>query len=276
MKRVKELDIILLLGMLLLFSCCISFIYSIPINTQDQEVWAQMNPFMMARNEKKLAQVMVRLPLEQQKRLLQELFSEQKSALTPEDKINVVFSMVITFTDQKKQLELLKVLIENNEISKKIPLFYIASEGQYDKIIPLLITALSDSKKQNEWAYKALQYAISKNTPEIVNQLLQQLSISEIQATQLLWEVIDTKKDPEFITELIQKAHANPDDKRKGYTPLIAAVNANNINQVQALLESGASKDIVADVQVGSALQLAMRKRYTEIEQFLRKKGARE
>ena len=62
-------------------------------------------------------------------------------------------------------------------------------------------------------------------------------------------------------------------ENHEGKTLLIAAVEQNQLGLVKVLLEKGAAVNLIFDPAIGSALQIALRKKYADIELLLRAKG---
>ena len=193
-----------------------------------------------------------------------------RTALTANDKVELILILAGKTADQDQQNSILNLLQDNPQLAKQVPVFYVAVLKENDAVIPIIMGWLSDKPtKLKEWAYDALYTAIIKNQPKIAEQLLQSLkNLTPKELTNLLWEAVNGKKNPAFIQPLVA-AGADSNDARKGKTVLITAVELNQLELVQALLKNGAHVDAIDDPAVGSAV--ATRKGLTDVDLLLRK-----
>lgn len=284
MKHVKNkrIDIILLLGILLVFSCGISLLYSVPgqrhavTAINDDEVIKDIQPFDVSQSVKPMGSFIAELPPAQQVRILDTIFNGNKSSLSPEEKLELGLDLVSKRSSPQEQ-KLLLDLITRYAGTSKVPLLYIAVDRQLTSVVPRIV----DYYKNNpallkESIYKALLHSIKQDNLKNFAQLIDVLKgISKEMATQLLWEVVRENKDAQFIPVLIiQKADLN--SASAGQTPLVAAVDKSNVEMIQMLLDNGALPNKFVDPAVGTPLQLALRKKLSTIELLLREHGARE
>lgn len=274
MKQLARLDIVILLLLLLAICGGIGFLHASEL--QNNELWQQIQPLMLAGNVKNTAKVIAQYPVTDQKNTLKHIITNTKLALSPEDKIGIIYNVLLLLPNAQDHLALLPLLFENAAITK-VPLLYIAVAHDHKTLIPLVLEATSkDTGKQKLLASDALKYAIQHNDSDKGKKLLENMvKHTKIDTTPLLWEVITGKKNPEFIT-LLTTHRANPNDVRAGKPLLVAAVETNIPQLVKALLDAGAEINKIADPAIGSALQTAIRKKYADIELLLRKHGAKE
>lgn len=272
MKRLVRLDIVILLLLLLAICGGIGFLHASEL--QNNELWQQIQPLMLARNVKNTAKVIAQYPLAEQKNTLKHIISNTKLALSPEDKIGIIYNVLLLLPNAQDRTHLLQLLFENAHITK-VPLLYIAVDYDHKTLIPLVLEAVSkDTEKQKLLASDALKYTLQHNDSDKGKKLLENMvKHTTIDTTSLLWEVINGKKNPEFIT-LLAIHGANPNDVRAGKPLLVAAVETNIPQLVKALLDAGAEINKIADPVIGSALQTASREKYTDVELLLRKHGA--
>ena len=286
MKKPRYLDIVLLLGFLLLLSAGVSLLAKTsdsPIVSResiaDKEILNQISPLFMARNVKKVAEVISQRPQPQQVRLVNQILDDQKNPLEATDKIKLLLELARKTESRDHRINLFNALIENEQVATQKPLLFIAAENNYEDLVGSIADWLSQHTDVfSDWFYKGVYQAIKENKPIIANKLLSRfLTLPPDQATKLLWEVIKGKKAADFIAPLIKKG-ANVNNVVKGKTPLIAAVELDQDSLVSVLLENGAQAKInnVFDPIVGSALQAARRNKNSRIELLLRNKGAEE
>lgn len=283
MKGSNRFDIVLLLSLLLLFGVGVSLLYGkAPLSAdlarfEDQKITIRLNPLLISRAITKVADVLAKeANSEQQVRILKSIVI--KKELMPEEKVSLVLLLMLKNTNTKENTALLDVLLNEGAADLKIaPVLAIAAEKNYDAIIPNIINRLG--AKPNDVraaAYDALAYAINANNDAIAQKLLSyKTNITPDDATKLLWEVVNTNKSG-LLVQTFTKMGANPNDSRSGKTLLIAAVERNEQELVDALLASGADINLIKDPVVPSALQMAIEKGFSPIELLLRKKGAKE
>ena len=280
-QKPKYLDILILLGFLLLLSAGISLLakagtHAVDLN-EDKTILNQLSPLFMAGNSKKIAEFISQKPQPQQLRLVSQILDDQKNPLEVTDKIKLILELARKNNNQNYRISLYNTLIENEQVAKQKPLLYIAAQGNYEDLLESIAQWLKGHTDIfAEWFYSGMHQAIKENKPDIANKLLTQFSSIPLDiANKLLWEVINEKKSSDCLVPLIKKG-ADINNPRHGRTPLIAAVEAGQMPLVEVLLKNGAQVNIFVDPAVGTALQTAIRKKYTNIELLLRKNGARE
>lgn len=284
----KRRDIILLLCVLLVFSCGISLLYGIPsekhsvISIKDDEVIRDLQSFDVSGSVKRMGNFIAELPFAQQVRVLEKILNGQSSALSPEAKVELGLELVIKRSAAQEQKILLDAINKYPGVLK-IPLLYIAADNKQIKAVPVIVHYFKNSPAQlQENSYKALAHSIKQNNLKNFAQLVDALGgISKDMATRLLWDLLKENKDAQFIPVLVaQKADLN--SANAGKTPLVAAVDANNVEMVQMLLDQGALPNKFVDAAIGTPLQRELAKdpklrgKNSTIELLLREHGARE
>lgn len=278
----KPIDIILLLGILLVFSCGISLLYSIPGQghavsaIKDEEVIRDIQSFDVSHSVKSMGSFIAELPLAQQVRVLNAIFKGNVSALSLEEKVELGLDLVAKRSKAQEQKMLLDIITQYIQ-GLKSSLLYIAIDKQLASAVPAIVAYYKNNPAQlKEVSYKALLHSIKQNNLTNFAQLIEALGgIPKDMATKLLWDLVRENKDAQFIPVLVtQKADLNSADA--GKTPLVEAVDAENVQMVQMLLDNGALTNKFVDPAVGTPLQRALRKRSSTIELLLREHGARE
>lgn len=275
MKRMRRYDIAVLLGFLILFCCGISLLHGGADTVSDKNMLVILGPLIAARDSKKIALTLHDLPFAQAKQLLAHIISDKNNALIGSEKLDLLLSFVNQTADSNEQESALQILENNPSLTQPIPLLYAAVAGKYTAAFAAARKWFEKNNKLQEKLYEALYYAVVKNKPDIFNALIAKEKISAQEATKLAWEAVLGKKDPAFIVALAQQ-NADLNNARKGKTLLIAAVEHDDKALVGALLQQGAHVNLIADPAVGSPLQVAIRKGYSEVDQLLRSKGAKE
>jgi hypothetical protein len=281
----KYIDILILLGFLLLFSAGISLLAKPEISpddlNSDKTILNQLSPLFMARNTKKIAEFIAQQPQPQQLRLINQILDNQKNPLEVTDKIKLILELARKNQNRDYRINLYNTLIENEQVAQQKPLLYVAAQGNYEDLVGSIADWLSaHTDVFTDWFYKGVHQAIKENQPDIANKLLSRfLTLNPDLATKLLWEVINGKKSADFIAPLVKKG-ADVNNAQQGRTPLIAAVEKDDLALVEALLDNGAKKQInkFVDPVVGTALQTALRiqKKNPDMELLLRNYGAHE
>jgi len=189
--------------------------------------------------------------------------------------INVVAEYQINklFSEQDRAM-LRTALVEAGD-NKNFPLLAKIVKGQ--NILKKRKENLQALAQQlGDMARNSLFQVVTDNEFEVLKILSEHgIEIKPEMASLLLWTVAGKSDDPHFVKFLINQG-ADVEFYKDGRTPLIRAVEANNRAMVRALVKYKANVNGFADMAVGTPLQRALEKGHTEIELFLREKGARE
>lgn len=281
-RKSERIDIIILLCVLLVFSCGISILYGMATtvhvvsHVDDKDIFRDLQSLDESGAVHKMAQFIATRPFDQQLRVLHHILISKTSALNMEEKAELAIELLSRRKDVAEQTSLLDTL--NRDLkSLKIPLIYIAADKKLLGAIPMIVSYYAgNTREQQNQIYQALVHAIMQNNLKNFSAIITTLgTISGTMATQLLWDVIQKGKDAQFILILVAQK-ADIENAKAGKTPLIAAVDANNVEMVQLLLDKGAQVNRFVDPVVGTPLQRALREKRSTIELLLRERGARE
>lgn len=290
MKQFKKcLDILILLGSLLILSMGLGILYAQvatvnldePISSEssqrkpfatDKEILDVLSANLNARNVKEIGGLIRRAPFAQRIRLLEVIIKNENVGLNRDDKLELLL-YISRLAQQKNKNAFFTLLIKNPNMLIGSPVLYHAASSGYKESIPDLLTWMqNDPARKEKWAMDAFTYAIEKNRADVMQAMFEGgVAVTGKEATELLWQAIQNNANGKFAS-LLAKKGARINGARKGVTPLIAAVNANNISMVKGLIDTGAEVNLVKD----PALQKAIKKDYLDIEDLLRKRGARE
>lgn len=292
--RLKKHDILVLLGLLLLMSGGMGLLYGrqpqneTAADITDREVLQAIKTLDAAQGTKKITDFISRLPLDQQIRIFKTTLSDQQSALTPEQKMTVGLGLAMARTLPSERSQILQIVI-NSPLAAKTPLLYIAAANKYENIAPAILLLIPEAQKDSA-VFAALAHAIKHNNLTAFEGLIGALKgISSDLATRLLWTVLELNKDAQFVPILV-KQNADINKAKGSKTPLIAAVDNQNVEMIQMLIDKGADVNRFVDPAVGTPLQRILsagrmgatqndpssKNKATTIELLLRQRGAKE
>ena len=280
-------DIPLLLGMLLIFSGSIGVINGVKTTQNNDhkmqitlpspngpaplfrfrsidELWNYISKLVISESIEATARVLEQVPFDEKFALTKRILAEQKGWLRRNDKLEFLYAILLQHRDdQEKQKQLLNLLHDNQYLLKGKPLLYVAASPLYAQAIGFI---LNWQKSQMEKKVKspairfmeqhALDTAISDGNLEALKRMVQNgIKIDKPIANDLLWEVIATKSDPEFI-RFLKTLGADLDYSQDGKrTVLHFAIEQENPELVKKLLEEGADPNKMLDITVGPPLQ---------------------
>lgn len=245
-----------------------------------------MNELFLAHDTYLVVQVISQFKSSSTVELVEKIIKDKKIPLTTTEKLTILFGVVDHFRGKKAvQYQLLDLLLKNPDLYKKNPALFVLARSKYVEIFPDVLQWINQQEK-NDATKKRVEFFVTdalkasvqlndRNSLEVM--LNKKVRISQQQASKLLWYVVVNKKSSSFVPFLIRHAQADVnyvgDGKR---TLLIMATEQKSKDIVNALLEEGAVVDRIVDPAVGSALQIAIERGYTDIELMLRDYGARE
>lgn len=244
---------------------------------------SHLSPLITSGSVEKIGELLASLPIEQAEKIVVQIIDNQSLPLDRDDRIQLLSNLAFLHkSDPVKQGRFFTILIENKQFHDGEPLLFAIAAGDYQKVIPDLLEWLDgyDPNIVKVIAQDAINYAIEHNKFAEFDRLYNYgIFIPPHQATTLLWEAVDRDNNYLFITRLIEAgANVNTVYEKDGkkYTPLILAAKRNNVRVVKELLKAGADVNLIPDPAVGSALQVAVVKKFGEIDLLLREHGARE
>ncbi len=304
----KRSDVHLLLTILIVFSASVGFLHGRKIgktlathidvsNATTQgvatlsldEAYDYLHSLIQSRNISSLANVIAQFRPQAAKDLVERIMLDKAVPLTDEEKLSLLFAVTLEYQGKKRaQYSLFDLLFMHQDIQKNLSPLLVAARSLYAEVIPTSISSIKERRKNRAYqAYKnflgnqinqALTRAVTDNDVKALDVMMsKKVRIAQKKASNLLWLAVSGKKDTAFVPFLIRRAHADVnfvgDGKR---TLLIKGAENNHPQMVRALLEEDAKVDLVIDPAVGSALQIAIARKYVEVELLLRKDGGRE
>jgi hypothetical protein len=245
-------------------------------NVSLEQARSYINQLIIARSPGLLAHALEDLSSQRVIELADRIIHETPSTLTRDDKIQFLLALASSYAQDKAlQQNFFKLLITYATIDKKeIPILVVAVQGDYVQVIPAFIAWNKQEHPELLLIDQALLHMVTHDKIELSKKFLSQgIRLTPEQADKLLTLAVQQNKNVKFVPMLINQG-ANPNQIIDKYTLLMLAVINHNKDMVYALLEAGASVNIITDNATGSALQLAIERNYSDIDQLLRKYGA--
>jgi|GEM_PF-2793875 len=226
-----------------------------------------------------IVSMMQGVSIERTLQIAQMMLSSKSIALTRNDRVVIMIGIAHNYQGNlKKQFQLLDLLRQFKKNKKDTPLLINAVHSEYSGLIPVILAWMKDKKIDEVSINDAFTYAVEQGDITGFTKLIKYgVPMAAAQATTLLAIVIAKKKRSEFIP-LLAELGADVEYVQQGYTLLMRAVMLHDKASVEALLKVGADKNInkIISPSIGSALQLAIEKEYTDLDLLLREYGARE
>lgn len=293
MKR-TNIDSALLAIVVLLFSVSVGILHGIKKNKPDQlpvifvhpfdsmvsqKAYESMRHLMISKSIAALVDILRGCSLEKMLEIVPMLTNESVRDLSRDEKINFLYGVALSQVTDADRFQILYTI-------KKDPYLYngpqslltVAANGTYSGIIPTLLRWLKVQNQLDQSVSRAYRDAVQKNSLATVQVLLfKGVPLKQSLATELLAFVVTQNKKSEFVPIFTAKG-ADTNYHTDKHTLLMTAVINNNKQMVLALLKVGlgSTMQTIIDPAVGTALQLAIQKGYSEIDQLLRQYGAQE
>lgn len=268
-RLARKYDIAVLLGTLLLFCCGVSYLCA--LTRKSDVIIDQINPLIISHDIKKLAKEINPLFIDVQKKILDYVLNNQKNPLSALERIELILNLILENPDQSYQNILLSLL--SQDLILKNPPIYVAAKTDVTQSIPIVLQWVKQPQKQQEWIDKAIQFAIEQRDSDSLLKIVQHAPLAK--PTDVVWHVVEQGLSPQLVQPLVKKG-AQINEVRVGKTLLITAVHNNQIEMVKALLDNKANPNAFGHPANLTPLQIAVNKEYLDIEDLLRKRGARE
>jgi hypothetical protein len=217
------------------------------------------------------------------------LVIEEKSSLTRDDKLEFLYALLSNYpNDTQAQNQILDLIGEFKLLREGRAPLLIAVKSAHFKKLPAIIqwaTTFTANNKQvpdeiSQLIQQGMDQAVDEDDPSALQAMFANgVTATQDQLSELLWHAVAGDRNTAFVKLLVDKgADINyaADDK---YSPLMKAVEDKNGPLVQEIIKVGGDKlkiNMMYDVGVGTALQIANEKGLAHIDQMLRDAGARE
>jgi len=215
--------------------------------------------------------------------LVAKIVQDELFGLSGEEKLNILYARVAECGIKKKiQYDLLDLLLKYPALYTQSPALLVLAKSKYSDIISVFIAWGKDRQKhgaRNDLLSFCAEYAFAaaiQNNDYGAAEILfsKKVRLSPLKASALLWDIVEHNKDSALVTLLVHHAQADVNYIEQGKTPLIAAVEKNNMDIIRVLLDEGAIVDRTIEGESDTALQVAIMNKYYLAEQLLREYGA--
>ncbi len=253
----------------------------------NQELLDTMAPQLASRSVEQVGRYIEHseIPLEQRIELLRAIIANKGYGFTYDDSTQLILDVANTYTPGSgEQAKVFALLIEFHDLLKEsYPLFVAVTNGYKQTILPLLAWAMKMApqhkevqKDLQELKFQALLRAVDEEDIKALKAIHDfAKGISQEHANELIWHIANNGNSASLLAEL-KKLGADINQIRGNMTPLIQAVEKGHRDVVEQLIKLDVDLDKIADVEFGSALQRAIANRDAQMEQLLRRSGARE
>jgi hypothetical protein len=292
---------ILLIG-LSLFSAAVGLVHGIKFpekeysdgidNLSSQDAISYLSELISSRSVEKIVEALADTSANKTLDIIDTILLDKQSPLNRNDKLELIFALALqkpnNIEAQKKFFDL--IIKNRNLYTDGTPVLYVAVTTNYQRVVPKLV----------EWArsfhpdllekmiQEALWYVIKEDLFKALDELHSYgISITPALATELLWYAVDNNNSGMFASLLLQAGAQYDYIYDHKYTFLIRATELNNYDMVTALLKGASTRlknndallawvNTIPDESIGSALQIAVRNQFGDIDLLLRHYGARE
>lgn len=215
--------------------------------------------------------------------LVEKIIVDKRFFLSDVEKMKIIFGAVMHCGSKKTvQYNLLDFLLTHPDLCNVNSPLLTLMRSNYAESLPIFLSWLRERQKDNgnadlwgQFVDQAFVEAINQNDHDVVESMLsKKIRISQEKASQLLWSVVENNRSSLFVSLLVRHGQADINYVDQGKTLLIEAVEQNNKEMIQVLLDEGAVVDRVVDPAKGSALQISIARNDRVIQELLRDYGA--
>jgi hypothetical protein len=215
--------------------------------------------------------------------LVEKIIVDKRFLLSDVEKMKIIFGAVMHCNGKKSvQYNLLDFLLTYPDLCSANSALLTLMRSNYAESLPVFLSWLRERQKDGgnadlwgQFVDHAFVAAVDQNDHDVVESMLsKKIRISQGKASQLLWYVVENNRNSHFVPLLVRHGQADINYIDQGKTLLIEAVEQNNKEMIQALLDEGAVVDRVVDPQKGSALQISIARNDTVVQELLREYGA--
>jgi len=247
-----------------------------------EHVYQEMNSLFLTHDIDLIIKVISQFKCNCARLVVEKIIKDETICLSLEEKVNIIYGMMHAYTKKNMHYEWLDLLLEYPRLDIQTPVLLSLARNKHADDIALFIAWGKDRQKARGkngllacYAEQAFKRAVEDNDYAAVETLFsKKVRIAQQKASELLWYIIEHKKNSALISLFVHHAQADVNCLENGKTLLIMAVEKNNIDGVRVLLDEGAVVDRVIDNEVGTALTIAMKHNYHNLEQLLREYGA--
>lgn len=265
----------------------------------DEHPFANLSPskaadlleiFEAAQDVDKMAEVLKGLTAQKAAAIAKEVIDDKTSPLTRDDMVEFLYALALNYpNDVNAQSMILDLIADRSPLLQGAPFLLVAARSQYPQIIPPLLSwAQSVVRRKGEaqtpreialLVQEGLEQSVLNNEPQSLETMFKQgVPILKDYASRLLWLVVEGNKKLAFVKLLVDRG-ASINHSAKGYSLIAKAVENENFEMIKTIVEVGGKKleiDAIYNPAVGTALQIAIQKGYSAVDEYLREHGALE
>ena len=250
------------------------------INVSVDQAYHHMNSLFVSHNVDLIIKVINQCMHQFTIELVEKIISDN-TYLSSEEKMKIIFGTA-SYCSAKKNMHyrLLDFLLEHPHLYEQTPALLVLMRSAYVDSLPFFINWGKDRQKSGrkdllaQFIEPAFMTAINQNDVTTVeNMFNKKICILPEKASLFLWHVVTENKNCLFVPILVKYGQADINYAENGKTLLIEAVEQDNKDMVQALLDHGAVVDRIVDPIKGTALQIAIALK-SSITELLREYGA--
>jgi hypothetical protein len=243
-----------------------------------EQVYSQLIPLLISHNIDLIIKVINQGSYRFASELVEKIIKDPCYSLSSEEKVNLLFGIILNYSGKKSmQYRLLDILKECPEMYNDSSVLLAIMRSNYSDSLFTLYRWIKDNDYTDEWnefIYNALRIAIDQEDYRVVeNMFSKKIRVSAEKSSQLLSYIVEHNKSTCFIPLLVRH-HADINSIHNNKTLLMQAVEHNNTEMIQVLLDEGAVVDRVIDPHQGTALQIAMARKHYSAIHLLREYGA--
>ena len=249
-----------------------------------QTAFQVLTPLRASHSVDKIAELMQGLPIQNMELLAEEIVKDESGLLEDKHKMELISMLVAQHPENvQAQYALLSILARYTHIHQERSLLLDIAELGFANIIPVVLSWAQEfvakqghvPKEIKNLELDGVATAVRENLSKELGMLVDGgVKLQPQQATDLLWIVVEQKKDAGLIPYLA-KLGANANAVKDKHTMLTQAAQNNNPAQVDQLAQAGADVNKMPSVETGTALQIASQNGFAKVENVLRKHGAK-
>lgn len=242
-----------------------------------------LQPLLESESVEKMVEKLAGIPLDKIVPILEHILGNKEQYLSRSSRIELLFGIANSYTALAEKNRILDFIVDSRYLYLREgnPIIYIAAMSSYPQIIPVVKEWYGKRVSQQfnrdvlraKLESKALTYAVEQKSLEALKAMKRfGLMKSKKNVSILLHDAVRTQAGRDIVEYLLD-SDADIDYALDGYTPLIRAVENNDLDTVQLLIERGADRDKIADDAIGNAMQIAASKELVAIEEYLSEYG---
>jgi len=255
------------------------------IDASNEQVKSALLPLLDSESVEKAAELLKDVSEFRAREIIDEVFSDEAFKISELNRRLFVAAVAAHYKDNpKEQAAFFEILFKYPDLYQGEPFISTLLSNDYEMAVPWVISALTLWEKEKKVALpeavssiikRTYSSIVDKNDSHSVQRLLKSaIPLDASVASELLWRAAALPQAHVDFVALFFEKGADLSFANEGYTPLMKAVENNNIPFVKALVERKAPIDTILNPAIGTALQIAIEKGFVPLEIYLRSQGA--